>query len=124
MLLLVECVGGLLSIINLTPHTVNLLVAGQPLTIERKGRIPRVEEVIEFQEQTNEGAYIYNISYGGVIDAPPIVPNTIYVVSRMIAEQLQGRNDLCFPFMLERDPSGAVVVARSLGRVVAKHRSI
>ncbi len=105
-----------MTIINLTPHVVNLLINNVPIQIERKGRIPRVEEVIEF-ESSIDGAYVYNVSYGGVQDAPPLMPNTIYVVSRMIAEALPGRNDLCFPYMLERSPEGTVTVARALGRL-------
>ena len=109
-------------IVNLTPHTVNLKLAnGTIQTIERKGRIPRIEEVIEYQTSIDE-ALIYGISYGGVIDAPPIRQDTCYVVSRMVAEALPGRDDLLFPIMLERDLSGNVLSATALGRIVRLQR--
>lgn len=108
-------------ILNLTPHIVNLRMSDGTISlIERKGRIPRVEEVIEFQDLI-EGSYVYGMSYGGVIDAPPIVPNTIYIVSRMVAEALPSRDDLLFPIMLERDDKGTVISARGLGRIVNVH---
>lgn len=110
-------------IINLTPHTVNLIVNGKPLTIERKGRIPRVEEIIEYQTQA-DGVYIYGITYGGVIDAPPMLPDTYYVVSRMIAEALPGREDLLFPMMLKKDSDGKVISANALGRIIRSNNYI
>lgn len=107
-------------IVNLTPHTVNLkLASGKIKTIERKGRIPRIEEVIEYQASIDD-VMIYGISYGGVVDAPPVRPNTCYVVSRMIAEALPGRDDLLFPIMLERDTNGSVLLATALGRIVRR----
>jgi len=106
-------------IINLTPHTVNLkLASGTIQNIERKGRIPRIEEIIEYQDTSDDGAVIYGMSYGGVIDAPPIIQGTYYIVSRMVAEAMRGRNDLLFPIMLERDSDGKVVSATALARVV------
>lgn len=110
-------------IVNLTPHTVNLKLAnGKIQTIERKGRIPRIEEIIEYQTSI-DGAFIYGINYGGVIDAPPVMPGTCYVVSRMVAEALPGRDDLLFPLMLERDQVGNVVSANALGRIVRRVRT-
>lgn len=105
-----------LTVVNLTPHTVNLLISGDRIRLPRGGKIPRIEETMKHDGDI-DGVSVYTIEYGAVTNAPPIIPGTIYIVSKMIVEALPGRNDLFFPIMLERDGQGNVHAARGLGHV-------
>jgi len=57
---------------------------------------------------------------GAVRGLPPREPDTLLVVSRVIAEALPARDDLVFPDGLVRDACGVVVGARILATVATR----
>ena len=51
--------------------------------------------------------------------APGAQPGIVYVVSRVTASAMRGRDDLVFPLDEVRDRSGVIAGCRTLGRFAA-----
>lgn len=112
---------GQVEIINLTPHTVNLIRQNKKvLTIPGEGNPPRVEEKIEAKEHlTVNGDYdipIYTANNEYVAKLPKKEKGVYYIVSRIIAEY-SDRDDLLVPHGLIRDTKGNVVGCSSFKKV-------
>lgn len=90
--------GDHMQIVNLTPHPV-LVTTGQ-----HAGNYPPAGEV----------ARVENLPYGPVRGLPDRQPDTILIVSVLVAEALPYRDDLRVPGEQERDASGRIVGCRSL----------
>ena len=102
-----------MSIINLTPHGVNLKIAGKMVEIPSSGLArcacneSKVGEV--------DGIAIYRNSYGEVTGLPEPQKDTIYIVSRIVAEALRGsRNDVYIVTKTIRNSDGQIVGAEGL----------
>lgn len=106
------------NIINLTPHTINFVsMEGEPLlAIEPSGTIARVsvktETIGEFA-----GVPVTKSVYSDVVDLPDPQPDTVYVVSSLVAQRCSDRDDVFIPNESVRDEQGRIVGCKSLGRV-------
>lgn len=49
-------------------------------------------------------------------ELPPRLSNTLYIVSRLVADVLRERDDFVFPYDLVRDDKGVVIGCTSLAR--------
>lgn len=56
-------------------------------------------------------------SYGDVENLPAPEPETIYVVSSIVAQRVPERNDVYIPNESVRDESGRIIGCRSLGKI-------
>lgn len=109
-----------MQIINLTPHTVTV----NGTAIPPDGRVPRVGEVVEpAGEITLPGgatAPVVTVRPGAVEGLPAPQPDTMLIVSRMVAEAAPERRDLVVPHGLVRDGQGRVVGCAQLAQVPAE----
>jgi hypothetical protein len=114
------------TIVNLTPHTINIVKEDNTiLRIEPSGNLARVTtstecvDVVTVKTDVNTGfdIPITTTRYGEVEGLPDPTPNTIYVVSSLVAERVPGRRDVFIPNESVRDDKGRIIGCRSLGIV-------
>lgn len=97
----------LASIINLTPHDINIISHRSyiyremdpeiTLTISPSGRIARCEQSTRLVKQLLVGEHTLDVTQvfpERVVDLPDPRHGTYYAVSKLVAEQLKGRGDL------------------------------
>jgi hypothetical protein len=115
-----------MSIINLTPHNVNIIRDGKcVLSIPPTSPPARCAEVFTPDEYpiylVNIGANVNlltgTLSYSKVTDLPPPNENDMYVVSVLVAQQFPERDDLYVPYELVRK-EGQIIGCKRLVRVV------
>lgn len=113
------------KIINLTPHSIRFQRADGTLT----NPIPPASQPAWVASREEERSPIDGIPVrrqvrGGVTGVPAPEPNTIYVVSSVVAQALleEGttRNDIYVPVDLVRDENGQPVYARGLAQLARK----
>lgn len=114
-----KCDGRPVSIVNLTPHEIRLVRPEGVL------RIPPARQVacvavrrIDAGRIDTGGVTItlWRTAYGEVEGLPDPAPNTLYVVSPLVAAAARERDDLLIPddLILIRDEQGRVIGARGL----------
>ncbi len=109
-----------MQLVNLTPHPIVLEVAAGSVTIPPSGKIARLiardesADVFTFEQVAIP---VVRQASGEVADLPASRPDTVFIVSRIVAERCPDRADLFFPTDLLRDASGRVTGARALGSV-------
>ena len=89
----------MLTIINLTPHTIKLNSGKE---FPPSGMVTRVSAQFSRltpQELLNEGIYIYSVEYGEIEGLPEPEEGKLFIVSAMVLEAGRkiGRNDLVAP---------------------------
>lgn len=108
-------------LINLTPHTVHVIVDGERVTIPQGGRPVRVTCDVEHQAPvTHEGHELPLFTNAGtnVVGLPAKVDGTYYIVSRTVAHALRRkRDDLLVPHDLVLDENRRVRGCRALMRL-------
>ncbi|MGQ0775180.1 MAG: hypothetical protein ACT4NY_12295 [Pseudonocardiales bacterium] len=106
---------------NLTPHPVTIITdAGSVHLPSEPGCTLQVEETQEVTEPVFvEGLPVPTVRVigGSAVDLPEPAPDTLFVVSRVIAEARPDRTDLLVPYDLVRDAAGRVIACRSLARM-------
>lgn len=102
-----------IEIINLTPHTINLSINGVMTPIPSTG-LARCSEVTE-EVGTVFGVRFVRKSFGEVTGLPEPKANTIYIVSAIVLNALNGsRDDVFIPADCVRDEQGRIVGCLSL----------
>ena len=107
------------KIINLTPHSVNVINNDNSvaITIEASGNVARCSQTINIVDTidlNNVAIPISSSSYGEVVDLPAPQDGVYYVVSRLVMSACPNRQDLLVPNDLVRDEAGRVIGCRSL----------
>lgn len=107
------------KIINLTPHSVNVIRDDNSvaITIEASGNVARCSQTINIVDTidlNNVTIPVSSSSYGEVVDLPAPQDDTYYIVSRLVMSACPNRQDLLVPNDLVRDEAGRVIGCRSL----------
>lgn len=112
-----------MKIVNLTPHALNLMPGGPDgptVTIPPSGQVARcaVTRVqVDTVTVTGVSVPVNKTQFGTVSDLPDPQPDTIYVVSALVAQAVPNRPDV---FMVDdaiRDDQGRIIGARALAHV-------
>ena len=106
-------------VINLTPHSINLYYQGKHIM-----SVPSVGKVrCNVITNTTGSVNIENIpipivksTFGDVNGLPDPQQDTIFIVSRVVAEAVPHRNDVFYPNDLVRDENGRVIGCASLSQ--------
>jgi hypothetical protein len=110
------------TIRNLTPHTVTLLVGGRRVEVPASGILPRVvEQEAAAPPVTVSGVEVpvVEVRLGTVQGLPERAAGVYLLVPRAVAQAHPHRDDLLIPYRLVRDPGGAVVGCAAFARVMA-----
>ena len=114
---------GRKNFINLTPHTITLLDehGNEIFDLGGVNPPPRVEEVktgVEEVEVNGNNAFkIYTSKNIGVNGLPAPQEDTYYIVSRIVAEYAEDRDDLLVPDEFVRDSNGRIIGARAFKKI-------
>ena len=109
------------EIVNLTPHPVKIILAND-ITLE----FPPSEQPARANEKrikNDEVEYnqfcipVNEVQLGDVKNLPEPNPDTIYIVSRIVADACPDRNDLYIPDETVRDNEGNIKGCRALAQV-------
>lgn len=120
-----------MKIINLTPHEITVIgkELGQEWKYPASGQVARcsvTRELVDYVQETwiddhgieEEGVIpVYVASFGAVEGLPPAQPDTVYLVSSLVAQALRGRKDLLSPDDTVRDKAGQIIGCRGFARV-------
>ena len=109
-----------MRIINLTPHTLNLIVNNKEVRILPSGIIARCEvtrQQIDSIMFNDVEIPVNRTIFGRVENLPEPKKDTIYVVSSLVAQAVPHRNDVFIPDDTIRDEQGRIIGARALAKV-------
>ena len=103
--------GYLVNLVNLTPHAVNFITAdGVQVNVAPEGIIARLEQHDVLSRWIGR-IPVYKTEYGQVQNLPDPQPDTIYIVSGMVLNKVNGRDDVLSPGSLIRNDEGQVIGA-------------
>ncbi|MEN0661416.1 hypothetical protein NST11_18980 [Caldifermentibacillus hisashii] len=109
-----------MKIVNLTPHSLNILVDGKDIVIPPSGTVARAATVRkQIGSITIDGVDIpINKTVLGDIDGLPApADDTIYVVSMLVAQAVPDRDDVFIVDDAVRDDQGRIIGAKALAHV-------
>lgn len=104
------------TIINITPHPLNIKVGEETLTIPPSGVIARLSVTHESQPSINiDGVEVpvYKTKFGPIENLPKPQKGFYYVASALVANAA-NRSDVLSPGELIRDNQGNVIGAKGL----------
>lgn len=98
-----------IKIINLTPHTVNIVnIEGEEIKSYKSEGIVRVSTTSKLKSVIDD-VNIYSTEYGEVEGLPQEKEGTYYIVSMLVKQALPNRKDLLSPSQPVRDSEGKVI---------------
>ena len=112
-----------MNIVNLTPHALVLMPGGpdEPTaTIPPSGQVARCAvNRIQVDSLTVDGIIVpvNQTQFGEVSGLPDPQPDTIYVVSALVAQAVPERQDVFIVDDAVRDDQGRIIGARALAHV-------
>lgn len=109
-----------LNLINLTPHTINIVLENGTFDVPASGMVARCSQsetilgtvVVDGIEIPITGQF-----FGEVVDLPAPKDGVAYIVSRLVASACPSRIDLLIPGPMIRDDDGKVIGCRGLSRI-------
>ena len=112
-----------MNIVNLTPHALNLMPdgpTGPVVTIPPSGLVARCAvNRVQVDTVTVDGITVpvNQTQFGSVSDLPDPQPDTIYIVSSLVAQAVPDRQDVFIVDDAVRDDQGRIIGARALAYV-------
>ena len=112
-----------MKIVNLTPHALNLMPAGPDgpvVTIPPSGQVARCAVTrVQVDTVIVDGITVpvNQTQFGSVSDLPDPRPDTIYVVSALVAQAVPDRRDVFIVDDAVRDDQGRIIGAKALAHV-------
>ena len=112
-----------MNIVNLTPHPLNLMPEGPDgptVTIPPSGQVARcATSRVQVGTVTVDGITIpvNRTQFGAVTGLPDPQPDTIYIVSAVVAQAVPDRPDVFIVDDAVRDEQGRIIGARALAHV-------
>ena len=101
-----------MNVVNLTPHTINVITEEGMISYPASGTVARVLSITEVRD-TVMCIPVTAVEYGQVEFLPDPQPDTIYLVSSMVLDRVSGRNDVyapdTSPYSVVRDDDGRIV---------------
>ena len=103
-----------MNIINLTPHTINIINGETTTKIDPSGTIARVS----VQVVATDNPMLYTQQYGDVQDLPAPQDDTIYIVSALVLARVPDRTDVYAPLTAQavRNDAGQIIGVPGLVR--------
>jgi hypothetical protein len=105
---------------NATPHSVDVYLDNEVVSIPPSGvvvRVAIVREEVDVFPFLGKNVPINVVKTGLTLGLPEYEEDVVVIVSRMVAEAHPERHDLVFPDSLTRDESGKVTGCSAFGSV-------
>jgi hypothetical protein len=115
--------GKTLNLVNLTPHALNLMPEGPDgpmVTIPPSGQVARCAvDWVQVNTVAVDGITVpvNQTQFGSISDLPDPQPDTIFVVSALVAQAVPERLDVFIVDDTVRDDQGRIIGARALAHV-------
>ena len=111
-----------MKLVNLTPHALNLMPEGPDEPdglIRRPGRLPgaRLTGQVDTVAVDGISVPVNQTQFGAVTGLPDPQPDTIYIVSSLVAQAVPDRPDVLIVDDAVRDDQGRIIGARALAHV-------
>jgi len=112
-----------MKLVNLTPHALVIMPEGPDgptVTIPPSGQVARcTTSRVQVDTITVDGISVpvNQTRFGEVFDLPDPQPDTIYIVSALVAQAVPGRQDVFVVDDTVRDDQGRIIGARALAHV-------
>ena len=112
-----------MRIVNLTPHPLNLMPEGPDgptVTIPPSGQVARcATSRVQVDTVTADGITVpvNQTRFGEVSDLPDPQPDTIFVVSALVAQAVPDRQDVFITDDAVRDDQGRIIGCRALAHI-------
>jgi len=114
-----------MKVVNLTPHALNLMPAGPTgpvVTIPPSGQVARcvVDRVqVDTVTVTVDGISVpvNRTQFGAVTSLPDPQPDTIFIVSSVVAQAVPDRPDVFIVDDAVRDEQGRIIGCRALAHI-------
>lgn len=108
--------GKSMDIVNLTPHEVTFLDKHNNViqTIPSSGKVARLSSNTITTDYIN-GIPVTETHFGEIENLPDPKPNTIYITSSLVAQNVMMRDDIYIPNESVRNEQGQIIGCRSLG---------
>jgi len=109
-----------MKIVNLTPHSLNILVDGKDIVVQPSGTIARAATVRKQMGSISIDGVDVPINktvFGDISGLPDPAPDTIYVVSMLVAQAVPNRDDVYIVDDIVRDDQGRIIGAKALAHV-------
>ena len=104
------------KLVNLTPHTITILCGDEKIELASEG-LTRATTSTEQVDVIN-GIPVNSVTIGEVTGLPEPQDDTIFIVSRIVAEAVKGtRNDCLIVDKTVRDANGTIIGCTALARV-------
>lgn len=107
-----------MKIVNLTPHDINIIgeIGEVVQTFPASGELARCS-VSREQVDVINGIPVNRTVFGAVTGLPEQQEGVVYVVSALVAQAVDGRDDVVIPDDAVRDEQGRIVGCRAFARV-------
>lgn len=106
-----------INLINLTPHSINLMLEDGTLEIPSEG-LARAREEKTVTGYIGAGIPLYDITYGDVSGVPAEVQDTYYIVSALVAQAYRGvRDDILIVADTVRNEQGQIIGCKGFARI-------
>jgi hypothetical protein len=110
-----------MKLVNCVSHDVVIVANdGATITIPPSGAVARCTVTRSVVGTVTIDAVTVPVTatvLGQVVDLPQPEPETLYIVSRVVAEAARDRDDLVVPDDVIRDDQGRIIACRALARV-------
>ncbi len=112
-----------MKVVNLTPHALNLMPGGPDgptVTIPPSGQVARCATSRVQVDTVTVGGITVQVNqtrFGEVSGLPDPQPDTIFVVSALVAQAVPERQDVFIVDDAVRDEQGRIIGARALAHV-------
>jgi len=124
-----------INIVNLTPHQIVLKwvkIETDPipyeLVIPPSSKSARVESRCIINKLLPNGIPIYEYRFGDVVGLPDPKENTIYIISRLVAEAIavsgEKRDDIYVVAETIRNSEGVIIGASGLSKILSPFETI
>ena len=105
-----------MTIVNLTPHAVTFIKDDGNAIVPPSGTVARL--TTETKTIGNiDGIPVTTTVFGDITGLPDRKPDTVYIVSALVAGRVPDRDDVFIPNDSVRDEAGRIIGCKSLGRI-------
>ena len=103
-----------MKLVNLTPHTINIIGEGGSVTLPPSGQVARCATKSVVVGSAGEGVALFRTTYGEVVDLPEPEEGVLLITSALVRSAVPARGEVASPGDLVRDANGQPIGCKGL----------